>query len=145
MAHSEGKSSLYHRGSFRDTQVKFTTEGKSHLGADLAPQSSTDEYVTQKVHQWSAELIWLSSIADTQPHATFAEFTIGLVIEQVDSRISRTTPNVDHHLLRMKLIPALTGHAPLMNKDSISLMNTTQLCLKTSLRVPMQYYFGAGL
>ena len=98
---------------FRDTQVNITTEGKPHLGIALGSQPYIDQNV---VHKWSEELSRLSTIANTQPHAAFAALTHGMVSKW--TYISRTIPNVGHRLqplediIRMKLIPALTGCTP---------------------------------
>lgn len=64
---------------FGDTQVVVTPVGKPHLGVALGTSNFTAEYVEGKVRLWSQELLCLSSIARTHPHAAYAAFTHGLV------------------------------------------------------------------
>ena len=63
---------------FENTNVKITTEGKSHLGAALGTEAFVREFVNNKVQQWVEEVQHLSSIANTQPHAAYSAFTHGL-------------------------------------------------------------------
>ena len=101
---------------FSGTQVNVTTEGRPYLGTPLGTQEYCDQFVQKKVKEWCTELEKLSSIADTQPHAAYAAATRGLAGKW--NYISSTTPNISDHLhpledvIRMKLIPALTGRPP---------------------------------
>ena len=63
---------------FENTNVKITTEGKSHLGAALGTEAFVHEFVNNKVQQWVEEVQRLSSTANTQPHAAYSAFTHGL-------------------------------------------------------------------
>ena len=63
---------------FADTNVHVTINGKCHLGAALGAKSFTEEYVSSKVTKWTKEIIQLSMIASTQPHAAYAAYTHGL-------------------------------------------------------------------
>ena len=56
---------------FKDTGVQVTTEGKVYLGSFIGPDDKKDLFVQDKVDSWLGELEELSSIAITQPHATF--------------------------------------------------------------------------
>ena len=75
----------------------------------------TNQYVIQKVTQWSKELKALSSVASTQSHAVYVAFTHGMVSKW--QYLSRTIPNIGDHLqpfedvIRTQLIPALMGRA----------------------------------
>ena len=100
---------------FENTNVKITTEGKSHLGAALGTEAFVREFVNNKVQQWVEEVQHLSSIANTQPHAAYSAFTHGLSSKW--TYILRTIPNVEElfqpleDTIRMHFIPALTGRA----------------------------------
>ena len=98
---------------FADTDVNITINGKRHLGAALGANTFTEEYVSSKVVEWVKEIVHLSTIASTQPHAAYAAFTHGLSSHW--SYISRTIPDIQDllHPLEMAIqqhfIPALTG------------------------------------
>lgn len=101
---------------FADTNVQITCEGRPHLGVPLGCSSYVNQYVSQKVQQWSSELKVLSEICRTQPHAAFAALTHGMSSKW--SFLSRTTPCISHQLrvlddiLRTAFIPILTGRPP---------------------------------
>ena len=69
-----------------------------------------------KVQSWSSGITLLSEIAKSQPHAAFSALTHGLLSKW--TYLSRVTPNIGHLLtpldtvLRMDLLPALTGRPP---------------------------------
>ena len=98
---------------FADTDVHITTNGKHHLGAALGANTFTEEYVSGKVKEWVNEIMHLSVIASTQPHAAYAAFTHGLSSHW--TYISRTIPNIQDLLRHLEIaihqhfIPALTG------------------------------------
>ena len=101
---------------FADTDVHITTNGKRHLGAALGANTFTEEYVSGKVKEWVNEIMRLSVIASTQPHAAYAAFTHGLSSHW--TYISRTIPNIQDLLRPLEIaihqhfIPALTGREP---------------------------------
>ena len=69
-----------------------------------------------KVQSWSSGITLLIEIAMSQPHAAFSALTHGLLSKW--TYLSRVTPNIGHLLtpldtvLRMDLLPALTGRPP---------------------------------
>ena len=93
-----------------DTDVNITNNGKRHLGAALGANTFTEEYVSSKVVEWVTEIMHLSTIASTQPHAVYAAFTHGLSSHW--SYISRTIPDLLCPLevaIQQHFIPTLTG------------------------------------
>ena len=72
-----------------------------------------EAYVSSKVKEWVQEIMHLSKIASSQPHAAYAAFAHGLSSRW--SYISRTIPDIKDLLLPLEsaihqhLIPALTG------------------------------------
>ena len=82
----------------------------------LGTQDYVNQFVTEKIGQWSLELKLLSSIAQTQSHAAFAAFTHGIANKW--TFFSHTIPNIGHLLqpldtiIRTELIPYLTGRPP---------------------------------
>ena len=55
---------------FKDTTIKFTCEGKRHLGAVIGSDDFKSEYVREKIINWTQEIIKLTVYSKTQPHAT---------------------------------------------------------------------------
>ncbi len=64
---------------FANSGVNITVEGRRHLGAALGTRSFTEAYVNDKVHEWMGEVVQLSLIASSQPHAAYAALTHGLI------------------------------------------------------------------
>ena len=101
---------------FQDTEVNITALGRTHLGAALGCKEYIDQFVSDKVHRWTQELLILSNIAKSQPHAAHAAFTHGLVHRF--SFLCRTIPNIEGHFhplencIRSNFIPNLTGRPP---------------------------------
>ena len=58
-------------------KTQISTEGKPHLGAALGTEAFVHEFVSKKVQQWVEEVLHLSSIASTQPHAAFFGLYLG--------------------------------------------------------------------
>ena len=63
---------------FEDTRINITSQGKPHLGVPLGSPEYTEEFVKSKVWTWSEELLKRVSVANTQPHVTFAAFSHGM-------------------------------------------------------------------
>ena len=102
--------------AFSGTGVNVTHEGRPHLGSPIGSEAYINQFVREKVDLWKRELVTLSSIAQSHPHATFAAYTYGL--KHKWSFLSRTTPNINDLLtpledtLRSLFIPSLTGKPP---------------------------------
>ena len=56
------------QSSFKDTGIKFTCEGKRHLGAVIGSDDFKSEYVREKITNWTQEIIKLTEYSKTQPH-----------------------------------------------------------------------------
>ncbi len=101
---------------FQDTPVNITSQGRPYLGAALGSKEYCEQYTAKKVNQWLDELLVLTEIATTQPHATYTAYIHGFVHKF--TYLSRTMANINHTLqplediIRQKLIPAWTGRAP---------------------------------
>ncbi|XP_066931552.1 uncharacterized protein [Clytia hemisphaerica] len=63
---------------FQNSEIKYTTEGKRHLGAALGSQGFRETYAKEKVKRWCEELEQLSEFAKTQPHAAYTALWGGL-------------------------------------------------------------------
>jgi len=97
------------------TNINISCSGHSYLGSPLGSSAFVDNFVSEKIDQWSEEIRLLTAIALTQPHAAFAALTHGLSSKW--SYLSCTTASLSSHfqkledLLRFQLIPTLTGNA----------------------------------
>jgi len=104
------------RAAFTGKNVNITAEGRPYLGSPLDTIVYCDQFVAEKVNEWTAELEVLSSIAETQFHAAYAAATHGQAGKWI--YLARTTPNIETSLIALegviqgKLLPALTGRAP---------------------------------
>lgn len=77
---------------FHDSGIAITTSGKWHLGAALGTRTFVEEYVTQKVSEWTKEIESLSTIAISQPHAAYAALTHGAISKW--TYLARTIPDI---------------------------------------------------
>ena len=66
------------------------------LGAAIDANTFTEKYVLDKVDEWVNEIMHLSAIASTQPHAAHAAFTHGL--SSPWTYILRTIPHIQNLL-----------------------------------------------
>ena len=64
--------------AFEGTNINITSAGQPYLGAALGTPTYIDQYVAEKVDQWSKELRLLTQLP-YQPHAAYAAFTHGFV------------------------------------------------------------------
>jgi hypothetical protein len=64
---------------FSDTEVQPTIVEKRYLGAPVGTSSFIKSYVhIKQIAKWIQEIDKISSIATSQPHASYAAFTHGL-------------------------------------------------------------------
>ena len=101
---------------FSGTKVNITVEGKRHLGAAIGSTGFTNEYVSDKVKTWTQEVLQLSEIDNSQPHAAYTAFVDGLSSRW--TYLSRTIPGVSNlfqpleNAIHQVFIPAITGLPP---------------------------------
>ena len=109
------------REAFADTDVNITTQGKRHLGAALGSKTSTEECVSQKVQEWTRQILKLSEVAIFQPHAAYAAYVHGLSYRW--SYLIRTISDIEDLLqplenaIHQHFIPALTGRPPYSSSE----------------------------
>ena len=77
---------------FEGTGVQITSEGQRYLGAPLGTTEFKQQYVKTQVEVWAQELSILSDIATSEPHTSFAAFTVGLSKRWLF--LMRTTPGI---------------------------------------------------
>ena len=101
---------------FGDTNVNITSVGRPHLGAPLGTKVFAEQFVLDKVMDWSNQVKLLSVIATTQPHAAFAPFIHGMFSRW--TFLARTVPDIGHlfkqleDTIRTAFIPTITGQPP---------------------------------
>ena len=64
---------------FSNSDIKFTSVGKRHLGAAIGSSDFRKVYATEKVDNWYMEISKLSEFAKAQPHAAYSAFYHGEV------------------------------------------------------------------
>ena len=98
---------------FAGTGVQITSVGHPYLGAALGSISFINDYSQQRVSEWIAGVSRLSYFANTQPHASYSEFTHGYVSKWnyyfrtnsgISALLSPLESAVHNHLLS-KLVP----------------------------------------
>ena len=100
--------------TFDGTNINISCSGHSYLDSPLGSSTFVDNFVSEKIGQWSKELHLLTAIVQTQPHAAFTALTHGLSSKL--SYLYRTTAGLSSHFLKLEdllcfqLIPALTGN-----------------------------------
>ena len=111
---------------FAGTNVNLTDEGRPYLGAAIGTNQFITQFLMEKVKGWSKDVTRLAKIAQSQSHAAYYAFTKGLSSRWIYG--SRTIPDITKLLqqledaIRLVLIPALTGQAPLMILSVIFLL-----------------------
>ena len=96
--------------------INITTEGRPYLGAAIGTEKYMEEHVKSKVAKWAENITILSSFAKTQPHASYAALTHGLMSKW--TYLSRVMPAIGQLLqpldecIQANLIPAPTGRPP---------------------------------
>ena len=67
----------YTKELFSNIAIKFTTEGKRHLGATIGSGDFRAAYTTEKVKEWCNEMEILSDFVKSQPQFAYAAFIHG--------------------------------------------------------------------
>ena len=112
---------------FEGTNIKITTDGDRHLGAAIGSQEFRETYVEEKVDIWKDEVMNLSKMAITQPHAAYTAFTFGL--KHKWTYVMRTIPGISELLkpleecISQSFIPAITNnkHCKKTERDLLAL------------------------
>ena len=77
---------------FEGTGVNIMQEGKRYLGVILGTRTFTENFVSEKVLEWTKEIEVLSAFTVSQPHASYACYTHGLSSKW--TFLCRTIPNI---------------------------------------------------
>ena len=65
--------------TFRDYNIKITTDGHRHLGAVVGSNENKEVSAIAKVSEWIKQLEILTKFECTEPHAAFSGFIHGLI------------------------------------------------------------------
>ena len=93
--------------------VKITSEGHRHIGAALGDEAFRQNFVKQKVENWSSDLMELVEIAKEEPQAALCAFNAGL--SRRWTFLQRTMSGIRdlfvplEEIIRQKFIPAICG------------------------------------
>ena len=112
---------------FEGTGVTITTEGRVVLACPVGNTSFVSQFISSKMSEWCKQSINLSEIAQSQPHAAYSAFRLGLFgswtylcrVYHFDK--CELQPLED--IINNKFTPALTGlHPPsVMDRHLLSL------------------------
>ena len=102
---------------FKDTGVQITTEGRPYLGGPLGSTEFVENFLEKKVSDWEKEIQLLAKFAVTQPQASFAALTHGIISRWAYSLrvISPSAAELLQPLedaIRQRLIPSITAQPP---------------------------------
>ena len=98
---------------FAGDGVKITVEGNRHIGAVLGTDAYKEQYITEKIEKWIADVKELASIAKEEPQAALSAFNTGL--SQRWTFVQRTIEGIApmflplEDVIRNELIPAVCG------------------------------------
>ena len=84
------------RETFRDYNIKITTNRHRHLGAVVGSNENKEVFVITKLSKWIKQLQILTKFACTEPHAVFSGFIHGLTHRY--KYFMRTVPGISHLL-----------------------------------------------
>ena len=82
--------------TFRDYNIKITTDWHRHLGAAVGSNENKEVFVIAKVSEWVKQLEILTKFAHTEPHAAFSGFIHGL--RHSYTYFMRTIPGISYLL-----------------------------------------------
>ena len=102
---------------FQGTDISITCEGSRYLGAAIGTSQFCQDYVNNKVRQWTDEVLRLAEIARSQPQAAYS--ALCQAIRSKWSFVCRTMEVSEHALepLEKAIHHKLIGHHwPLLTK-----------------------------
>ena len=73
---------------FAGTGVNVTVEGRPYLGAAIGTQEYIRKFMGDKIREWSAEVLLLAKIGESQPHAAYSALTHAWFVQPVALCIS---------------------------------------------------------
>ena len=103
----------YAKDLFKDSNIKFTTDGKRHLGAAIGSDDFRVQYCTEKISKWCDEMTRLTESSKTQPQAAYAAYIHGE--QHKFNYFLRTLPGMEEllepldRIINEKFLPALLG------------------------------------
>ena len=107
---------------FEETGNKITTEGRPLLGAPFDTNQYNDNFISQKVDEWTSEISALASISRVHPHPAYTAYTHGQANKWVyQARVSEKSADNFEKLeseIRTKLLPrCVTGHQAMTSES----------------------------
>ena len=101
--------------TFRESEVKITTEDKKHLGAAIGSEDFKASYGKSLVDNWIDQLNLFSKVAESEPQSAYSAFVSGFKGKL--TYYMRTAPCIKDYLMpleeviRFNFIPSVTcGH-----------------------------------
>ena len=118
--------------TFRDYNIKITTDGHRHLGAAVGSNENKEEFVMTKVSEWVKQLQILTNFACTEPYAAFTGLIHGL--RHRYTYFMRTIPGISHLLkplddaINAFIKVLLQGYALPAKYGGMRLMIPSEIC-----------------
>ena len=101
---------------FEETGIKITTEGRPLLGAPIGTNQYKDNFISEKVDEWTSEISALANISRVHPHPAYTAYTNGQANKWVYQ--ARVSENCGDHFekleseIRTKLLPTVCNRTP---------------------------------
>ena len=102
------------KAMFEGTAINISTEGHQNLGAVLGSRKHLEDYVDEKVEDWTSQIVRLAEFAQSHPQASYVAFTFGL--RHRWTYYLRTLPNIEDLLEPLErvisdvMIPSMVDH-----------------------------------
>ena len=99
-----------------ETGIKITTEGRPLLGASIGTNQYKDNFISEKVDEWTSEISALANISRDHPHPAYTAYTHGQANKWVYQ--ARVSENCGDHFekleseIRTKLLPTVCNRTP---------------------------------
>ena len=81
---------------FDNTGIKITVDGRRHLGGFIGSREAEEQYAIDKIKELNDQILVLTNIAKTEPHAAYAGFIKGFQ-HKLNYHIG-VIPNIEIHL-----------------------------------------------
>ena len=97
----------------KDSNIKYTTDGKRHLGAVIGSVNFRREYSNEKVMSWCLKIEKLAEIAILEPQAAYSAYIHGQ--QHKFNYFLQTIPGMENYIdpldivINDRLLPAILG------------------------------------
>ena len=126
VAHCKGAVPVQSQRAIQPHRCYDHITRSGYLHDSICSEEFVKEFVARKIQEWSEQLVELSNIATTQPHATFTAFGLGNEHSSLVKSLGRTLQDSDKNLA--KIIARFV--ARMSNNYARSLQNSSKIFAK---------------